>query len=82
MVSHTIDLRSKSTHVCLLTLNVCDLFYTYDRDDEIGESMCRCFLHQNLHLINDHITTILGHFCVYYMKVFHKTEIQMVILRC
>ena len=31
--------------------------------------------YQNLHLIN-------GHFCANHMKIFHKTEIQMVILRC
>ena len=38
--------------------------------------------HQDLHLINGHFTTISGHFCANYMKIFHKTEVQMVILRC
>ena len=38
--------------------------------------------HQNLHLIKDHFTTISGHFCVNYVKIFHKMEVQTVILRC
>ena len=39
-------------------------------------------VHQNLHLINGHFTTISGHFCTNYMKIFHKTEVQTFILRC
>ena len=38
--------------------------------------------HQNLHRVNGHFTTISGHFCAKYMKIFNKTEIQKVILRC
>ena len=38
--------------------------------------------HQNLHLINDHFTTISGHFFAIYMKIFHKMEVQTVNLRC
>ena len=33
-------------------------------------------------LINGHFTTICGHFFAKYMFIFHKTEIQTVILRC
>ena len=35
--------------------------------------------HQNLHLINGQFTTLSGHFCANYMKIFHKTEVQTVI---
>jgi hypothetical protein len=38
--------------------------------------------YQNLHLINGHFTTISGHFFANYMKIFHKTKVQTVILRC
>ena len=37
--------------------------------------------HQNLHLINGHFTTISVHFCANYMNIFHKVEVQTVILR-
>ena len=37
---------------------------------------------QNLELINGHFTTISGHFFANYMKIFYKTEVPMVILRC
>ena len=37
---------------------------------------------ENLWLINGHFMTISGHFFANYMKIFHKTEIQTVILRC
>ena len=37
---------------------------------------------ENLWLINGHFMTISGHFFANYIKIFHKTEIQMVILRC
>ena len=37
--------------------------------------------HQNLHLINGQFTTISGHFFANKMKIFHKTEVQTVILR-
>ena len=33
-------------------------------------------------LINSHFKTIHGHFFANYMFIFHKTEIQTVILRC
>ena len=33
-------------------------------------------------LINGHFTTMSGHFFANYMFVFHKTEVQVVILRC
>ena len=33
-------------------------------------------------LINSHFKTIYGHFFANYMFIFHKTEIQTVILRC
>ena len=36
----------------------------------------------NLWLINGHFTTISGHFLANYIKIFQKTEIQTVILRC
>ena len=38
--------------------------------------------HKNGHLVNDHFTTISGHFCAIYMKIFHKMEVQTVNLRC
>ena len=37
---------------------------------------------ENLWLINGHLGTISGHFLANYMKIFHKKEIQTVILRC
>ena len=37
---------------------------------------------ENLWLINGHFMTISGHFFANYIKIFHKTEIQTVILRC
>ena len=33
-------------------------------------------------LINSHFKTIYGHFFANYMFIFHKTEIQTIILRC
>ena len=38
--------------------------------------------HKKRHLINSHFTTISGQFFAYYMIIFHKTEVQTVILRC
>ena len=38
--------------------------------------------HQNIKVINGHFTTVSGHFFANYMKIFHKTEIQKVILKC
>ena len=37
---------------------------------------------ENLWLINGHFMTISGHFFANYIEIFHKTEIQTVILRC
>ena len=37
---------------------------------------------ENLWLKNGHFMTIFGHFFTNYIKIFHKTEIQTVILRC
>ena len=37
---------------------------------------------ENLWLINGHLGTISGHFLANYMKIFHKKEVQTVILRC
>ena len=37
---------------------------------------------ENLWLTNGHFITISGHFFANYIKIFHKTEIQTVILRC
>ena len=37
---------------------------------------------ENLWLMNGGFTTISGHFFANYIKIFHKTEIQTVILRC
>ena len=37
---------------------------------------------ENLWLINGHLGTISGHFWANYMKIFHKKEVQTVILRC
>ena len=36
----------------------------------------------NLQLIYGHFTTISGHFSAKYNKVFHKTEVPMVVLMC
>ena len=36
---------------------------------------------ENLCLLNGHFTTIYGHFFANCIEIFHKTEIQMVILR-
>ena len=38
--------------------------------------------HQNLQLINGNFRTISGHLFANYMNIYHKTEIQAVILRC
>ena len=37
---------------------------------------------ENLWHINGHFRTISGHFLANYMKIFHKKEVQTVILRC
>jgi hypothetical protein len=37
---------------------------------------------ENLWLINSQFRIISGHFLANYMKIFHKKEVQMVILRC
>ena len=37
---------------------------------------------QNLQLINSLFTTILSHCSASYIKIFYKTEIQTVILKC
>ena len=37
---------------------------------------------ENSWLINDHFLTVFGPFCANYMNIFHKTEVQTVILRC
>ena len=37
---------------------------------------------ENLWFINGHLGTISGHFLANYMKIFHKKEVQTVILRC
>ena len=37
---------------------------------------------ENLPLINSHFPTISGHFSTSYIKIFHTTEVQKVILRC
>ena len=37
---------------------------------------------ENSWLINGHFRTIYGHFLANYIKIYHKTEIQTVILRC
>ena len=37
---------------------------------------------ENLWLLNDPFLTLFGHFFANYMKIFHKTEAQTVILRC
>ena len=36
----------------------------------------------NLQLMSGHFTTISGHFSAKYNKVFHKTEVPMVVLMC
>ena len=37
---------------------------------------------QNLQLIYGRFTTISGHFFSNYMNIFHKSEVQMIILKC
>ena len=37
---------------------------------------------EDLWLINGHFLTTLGHFFANYLKIFHKYEVQTVILRC
>ena len=37
---------------------------------------------KNLFFKSDHFLTICGHLCGNYIDIFHKTEIQKVILRC
>ena len=37
---------------------------------------------QNLQMKNGLFTTIVGHFFANYVDIFHKTEVQMIILRC
>ena len=38
--------------------------------------------HQNLRLINGRLITFSSNFFANYMNIFHKTDIQMVILKC
>ena len=37
---------------------------------------------ENLWLWDYHFLTVFGHFFAIFMNIFHKTEVQMVILRC
>ena len=39
-------------------------------------------VNQNLQLINGRFTTISSHFFANYMNIFHKTEVQTIILTC
>ena len=44
---------------------------------------CKCSVNSKMwQLINGHFTTMSGHFLPKNMVIFHKTEIQTVILRC
>ena len=71
---------------CLTDLNL--LWYkTYDQNAKNKSSANSQFYnwgltHQNLKLMNSHFTIISGHFFANYVNIFHKTEIQTVILRC
>ena len=39
-------------------------------------------INEKLPLINGHFMTLSGHFSASYIEIFHKTEVQTVILRC
>jgi hypothetical protein len=63
---------------CLLCLNLnwvksYDIFWFFNFERKKPE---------NLSLKNGHFLMISGHFIANYINIFHKTEIQMVILRC
>ena len=70
--------------MCLMGQNL-NWFKSFDTKCTLrsGKILARLEIdHQNLHLINGYVRTISGHFCANYMKIFHKTEVQTVILMC
>ena len=65
---------------CLTGLNL-DWFKSYGLRCSLRPCACSANS-QKRHLINSHFTTISGQFFANYMIIFHKTEVQTVILRC
>ena len=63
-------------------------WYPFDKVREISSTLLMRPLpkvegeSQNLRLINHHFTTVSSHFFSISIWIFHKTEIQTVILRC
>ena len=65
---------------CLAGLNL-DWFKNYGLRCSLRSCACSA-KSQKRQLINSHFTCISGHFFANYMIIFHKTKVQMVILRC
>ena len=55
------------------------IFYTENENSKTRTTHIRA---QNLRLINGRFPTISSHFFANYMNIFHKNEVQTVILRC
>ena len=72
---------------CLISLNL-NWYKSYGKKHKKTKNtkdanVCFCTkLQKKRQLINSHFKTIYGHFFANYMFIFHKTEIQTVILRC
>ena len=66
---------------CLTGLNL-DWFKSYGLRCSLRLRAKFGELQKKRQLINSHFKTIYGHFFANYMFIFHKTEIQTVILRC
>ena len=65
---------------CLMGLNL-DWFKSYGLRCSLR--LCACSANsQERQLIISHFTTTSGNFFANYMNIFHKTEVQTIILRC
>ena len=70
---------------CLTCLNL-NWIKSYDIKHNFihfrGFSIVKQKKEEKLPFINDHFMTISGHFSASYIKILHKTEVQMVIFMC
>ena len=67
--------------VCRVEVHIC----MYSIEEGILEAKTECYAKdkvKSLPFFFDHFTTISSHFFDNYLYIFHKTEVQMVILRC
>ena len=64
--------------ICLMGLN-CNWFKSYGLKCILRLNATLANSHQ---LINGHFMTITGHFLANFKFIFHKTEVQTVVLRC